>query len=71
LFCGGNGSLGKRSLSARSAQSRRPSAWRADLHRQQVAGHHDAAFTMKSYVHASDEDLRQGTRTLARIHKIA
>jgi integrase len=35
------------------------------------AGHYDAAFTMKTYVHASDEDLRQGTRTLARIHKIA
>jgi integrase len=35
------------------------------------AGHYDAAFTMRTYVHASDEDLRQGTRTLARIHKIA
>jgi integrase len=35
------------------------------------AGHYDAAFTMKTYVHASDEDLVQGTRTLARIHKIA
>ncbi len=35
------------------------------------AGHYDAAFTMKTYVHASDEDLRQGTKTLARIHKIA
>jgi len=35
------------------------------------AGHYDAAFTMRTYVHASDEDLRQGTRTLARIQKIA
>jgi integrase len=35
------------------------------------AGHFDASFTMKTYVHASDEDLKQGTRTLARIHKIA
>ena len=35
------------------------------------AGHYDAAFTMKTYVHASDEDLRQRTKTLARIHKIA
>jgi integrase len=35
------------------------------------AGHYDSAFTMKTYVHASDEDLRQGTQTLARIHKIA
>jgi integrase len=35
------------------------------------AGHYDAAFTMRTYVHASDDDLRQGTRTLAQIHKIA
>jgi integrase len=35
------------------------------------AGHYDAAFTMKTYVHASDKDLKQGTETLARIHKIA
>ena len=35
------------------------------------AGHYDAAFTMKTYVHASDEDLKQGLRTLAGIHKIA
>jgi len=34
------------------------------------AGHYDGAFTMRCYVHASDDDLRQGTRTLARIHKI-
>jgi len=26
---------------------------------------------MRTYVHASDEDLREGTRTLARLHKIA
>jgi integrase len=35
------------------------------------AGHYDAAFTMKTYIQASDEDLREGTRTLARLHKIA
>ena len=35
------------------------------------AGHYDAAFTMRTYVHASDEDLKEGTRTLARLHKIA
>jgi integrase len=35
------------------------------------AGHYDAAFTMKTYVHARDEDLKSGARTLARIHKIA
>jgi integrase len=35
------------------------------------AGHYDAAFTMKTYVHASDDDLRQGQQALAKIHKIA
>ena len=35
------------------------------------AGHYDAAFTMRTYVHASDDDLKKGTRTLARIQKIA
>jgi integrase len=35
------------------------------------AGHYDAAFTMKTYVHASDGDLAQGRQALARIHKIA
>jgi integrase len=35
------------------------------------AGHYDAAFTMKTYVHASDDDLKAGVRTLARLHKIA
>jgi integrase len=34
------------------------------------AGHYDAAFTMKTYVHASD-DLKQGRQALAKIHKIA
>jgi hypothetical protein len=29
------------------------------------------AFTMKTYLHASDEDLKAGIRTLARLHKIA
>jgi integrase len=35
------------------------------------AGHYDAAFTMKTYVHASDEDLKAGVRSLAKLHKIA
>jgi integrase len=35
------------------------------------AGRYDAAFTMKTYVHASDEDLKQGRQALAKIHKIA
>lgn len=35
------------------------------------AGHYDAAFTMKTYVHASDDDLKQGRQALAKIHRIA
>ena len=35
------------------------------------AGHYDSAFTQKTYVHASDQDLDQGRKALARIHKIA
>jgi integrase len=35
------------------------------------AGHYDAAFTQRTYVHASTDDLEQGRRALARIHKIA
>lgn len=32
---------------------------------------HKYAFTMRTYIHASDDDLRQGHPALARIHKIA
>ena len=35
------------------------------------AGHYDAAFTMRTYVHANDDDLKQGRQALAKIHKIA
>jgi len=35
------------------------------------AGHYDSAFTQKTYVHASKEDLQRGQAALARIHKIA
>jgi integrase len=35
------------------------------------AGHYDSAFTMRTYVHASDEDLEQARQALAKIHKIA
>jgi len=35
------------------------------------AGHYDPGFTQRTYVHASDDDLDQGRRALARIHKIA
>jgi len=34
------------------------------------AGHYDSAFTQKTYVHASDDDLQRGQAALARIHKI-
>jgi integrase len=34
------------------------------------AGHYDSSFTMKTYVHASDEDLKQGSQALAKIHRI-
>ncbi|MDA8321313.1 MAG: tyrosine-type recombinase/integrase [Actinomycetota bacterium] len=34
------------------------------------AGHYDSSFTQKTYVHASDDDLRRGRRALAQIHKI-
>lgn len=33
-------------------------------------GHYDSAFTQKTYVHASHDDLRRGGAALARIHKI-
>jgi len=35
------------------------------------AGHSDSAFTQKTHVHASEEDLHRGQAALARIHKIA
>jgi hypothetical protein len=35
------------------------------------AGHYDSAFTQKTYVHASEEDLQRGQAAPARIHKIA
>ena len=34
------------------------------------AGHYDSAFTQKTYVHASGEDLQRGQAVLARIHKV-
>ena len=33
------------------------------------AGHYDSAFTQKTYVHASEEDLQRGQAALARIHR--
>ena len=35
------------------------------------AGHYDSGFTQRTYLHASDDDLKQGRTTLAKIHKIA
>lgn len=34
------------------------------------AGHHDSAFTMKTYVHANDEDLELGAEQLAQLYKL-
>jgi integrase len=34
------------------------------------AGHYDSSFTMKTYVHASAEDLEQGRQALAKIHRL-
>jgi integrase len=34
------------------------------------AGHYDSSFTMKTYVHATDDDLKQGRQALAKIHLI-
>ena len=34
------------------------------------AGHYDSSFTMKTYVHASDDDLKQGRQALAKIHHV-
>ena len=46
----------------KDAQNRKTGKW---------AGHYDSAFTQKTYVHASGEDLQRGQAALARIHKIA
>ena len=46
-------------------------AQRAALIVSKWAGHYDSAFTQKTYVHASDEDLQRGQAALAKIHKIA
>jgi integrase len=35
------------------------------------AGPYDSAFTQRTYVHASEEDLQRGQAALARTHKIA
>jgi integrase len=34
------------------------------------AGHYDSAFTQRTYVHASDDDLKQGRQALAKIHRL-
>jgi integrase len=35
------------------------------------AGHYDAAFTQRKYVDAGADDLEQGRKALARVHRIA
>jgi hypothetical protein len=34
------------------------------------AGHYDSSFTMMTYVHASDDDLKRGRQALAKIHRV-
>jgi integrase len=34
------------------------------------ADHYDSSFTMKTYVHAIDDDLKQGRQALAKVHHI-
>lgn len=34
------------------------------------AGHYDSAFTMKTYVHADDDDLKQGRQALAKLYRL-
>jgi integrase len=34
------------------------------------AGHYDSAFTQKTYVHATEEDLQRGAKALGKLHKI-
>jgi integrase len=34
------------------------------------AGHYDSAFTMRTYVHASDEDLEAGSETLGKLYQL-
>jgi len=34
------------------------------------AGHYDSSFTMKTYVHATAEDLEQGRQALPKIHRL-
>jgi integrase len=51
-----------REAAARSAAASIISKW---------AGHYDSAFTQKTYVHASEENLQRGQVALAKIHKIA
>jgi hypothetical protein len=36
----------------------------------QVCRHYDSSFTMKTYVHASDEDLKRGSQALAKNRRI-
>ena len=52
---------GSAAAAARSAAALIISKW---------AGHYDSAFTQKTYVHASEENLQRGQVALAKIHKI-
>ena len=51
-----------------AGDGRTPLLYRITLHKW--AGYYDPAFTQKTYVHASDEDLQRGSAALGKIHKI-
>jgi hypothetical protein len=43
----------------------------AEFESQVGEAHYDSAFTQKTYIHASDDDLQRGQAALAKIHEIA
>jgi integrase len=73
LRCVGDGLIDRR-VSARAGPAcagRASQGSGAALIISKWAGHYDSAFTQKTYVHASEEDLQRGKAALTRIHKIA
>jgi hypothetical protein len=51
-------------------QRRASGAAGAALSISKWAGHYDSSFTMKTYVHVSDGDLKQGRQALAKVHRL-
>jgi hypothetical protein len=61
---------GLREATARRAALDAVSRAAAPLDNQQVGGTYDSSFTMKTYVHATAQDLEQGRQALAKIHRL-